>query len=66
MACECRTKHSGYANRVLVDVWADAVWTDRIVARLERHDAWLDVEVAAELLPHHVHIAAEHQIGVWR
>jgi hypothetical protein len=31
---------------------ADVVWTDRVFAVLERHDTWLDVEVAAELLPH--------------
>ena len=38
------------------------VRADRVLARLQRHDPRLDVEVAAELLPHDMHIAAEHQI----
>jgi hypothetical protein len=37
--------------------------TDRVLARLERDDARLDVEVAAELLPDDVHVAAEDQVG---
>ena len=32
------------------------------LSRLQRDDPRLDVEVAAELLPHHVHVAAENQV----
>ena len=35
---------------------------DRVLAFLQRHDPRLDVEVAAELLPDHVHVAAEDQV----
>ena len=36
---------------------------DRVLLGRERHDPRLDVEVAAELLPHDVHVAAEHEVG---
>ena len=35
---------------------------DRVLAFLQRHDPRFDVEVAAELLPDHVHVAAEDQV----
>ena len=35
---------------------------DRVLALLQRHDPRFDVEVAAELLPDHVHVAAEDQV----
>ena len=42
------------------------VGADRVLARLQRHDPRLDVEVAAELLPDDVHVAAEHQVRARR
>ena len=36
---------------------------DRVLALGERHDPRLDVEVAAELLPHDVDVAAEDEVG---
>jgi hypothetical protein len=41
----------------------DVLGPDRVLVGLQRDDAWLDVEVAAELLPHDVHVAAEDEIG---
>ncbi len=55
-------EHGGDADRVLVDVRLDVLGADRVLALLERHDPRLDVEVAAELLPHDVHVAAEHEV----
>jgi hypothetical protein len=40
----------------------DVLGADRELVRLQRDDARLDVEVAAELLPHHVHVAAEDEV----
>ena len=62
MAGECGADHRRDADRVLVHVRLDVVGADRVLALLERHDARLDVEVAAELLPHDVHVAAEHEV----
>ena len=63
VAGECGAQHGGDADRVLVDVRLDVLRPDRVLGGVEGHDAWLDVEVAAELLPDDVHIAAEHQVG---
>src|SRR5206468_1746411 len=66
MPGESRTQDGSDTDRVLVDVWADVVRPDRVLARLKRHNSRLDVEVATELFPHHVHVAAEHEIRVCR
>jgi len=57
-----RAEHGGDADRVLVDVRGDVLGADDVAVGLERDDARLDVEVAAELLPHHVNVAAEHEV----
>ncbi len=62
MAGEGGAEHGRDADRVLVHVRLDVLGPDRVLALLERHDARLDVEVAAELLPDHVHVAAEHEV----
>ena len=55
-------EHRRDADRVLVDVGLDVLGADRVLVGLERDDPRLDVEVAAELLPDDVHVAAEDQI----
>ena len=62
VAGERGAEHGGDADRVLVHVRLDVLGADRVLALLERHDPRLDVEVAAELLPHDVHVAAEHEV----
>ena len=62
VAREGRAEHGGDADRVLVEVRLDVLGADRELVRLQRDDPRLDVEVAAELLPHDVHVAAEHQV----
>ena len=59
---ERRPEHRGDADRVLVDVRLHVLGPDRVLVGLQRDDPRLDVEVAAELLPHHVHVAAEHEV----
>ena len=59
---EGRADHGGDADRVLVDVRLDVLGADRVLARLQGNDAGLDVEIAAELLPDHVDVAAEDEI----
>ena len=59
---ERRPEHGGDADRVLVDVRLHVLRPDRVLVGLERDDPRLDVEVAAELLPHHVDVAAEHEV----
>src|SRR4051794_4425987 len=50
---------------VFSSTWgADVVWADRVLAGLERHDPWLDVEIAAELLPHDMHVPAKPQVRI--
>jgi hypothetical protein len=61
---EGRAEHGGDADRVLVEVGLDLLGPDHVPVLLERHDPRLDVEVAAELLPDHVHVAAEDQVGL--
>ena len=56
-------QHGGNPDRVLVYVRLHVLGADRVLVALQRHDARLDVEVAAELLPHHVHVAAEYEVG---
>ena len=51
------------ADRVLVEVRRHVVGADRVLVLRERDDPRLDVEVAAELLPHHVDVAAEDEVG---
>jgi hypothetical protein len=53
----------GDADRVLVQVRLDVIRADRVLARLERDDPRLYVEVAAELLPDDVHVAPENEVG---
>ena len=62
VAGERRAEHRGDADRVLVDVRLDVLGPDRVLVGLQRDDPRLDVEVAAELLPHDVHVAAEHEV----
>ena len=62
VAGERGAQHGGDADRVLVDVRLDVLGPDRVLVGLQRDDPRLDVEVAAELLPHDVHVAAEHQV----
>ena len=62
VARERRAEHGGDADRVLVDVRLHVLGADRVLVGLQRDDPRLDVEVAAELLPHHVHVAAEHEV----
>ncbi|HEY6681984.1 MAG TPA: hypothetical protein VI030_03365 [Propionibacteriaceae bacterium] len=64
MSGECRSEYGGYSDGVLVDVRPDVVWADGVFAWLQWHDQWFHVEVAAELLPHHMHVAAEYQVQV--
>ena len=59
---ERRAQDGGHADRVLVDVRLDVLGPDRELVRLQRDDPRLDVEVAAELLPHDVHVAAEDEV----
>ena len=55
-------EHRRDADRVLVDVRLDVLGADRVLVVLQRDDPRLDVEVAAELLPHDVHVAAEDEV----
>jgi hypothetical protein len=66
MPGERGAENGGHADRVLVDVRLDVVGPDRVLAGLQRDDARLHVEVAAELLPDDVHVAAEHEIRARR
>ena len=59
---ERRAEDGGDADGVLVEVRRDVVRADRVLALGERDDPRLDVEVAAELLPHDVDVAAEDQV----
>jgi hypothetical protein len=59
---EGRSDHRRHADRVLVDVRLHVLGPDRVLARLQRDDPRLDVEVAAELLPHHMNVAAEDEV----
>ncbi len=62
VAGEGRPDHGGDADRVLVDVGLHVLGADRVLVGLQRHDPRLDVEVAAELLPDDVHVAAEDEV----
>ncbi len=62
VAGEGRPDHRRDADRVLVDVGLDVLGADRVLARLKGDDPRLDVEVAAELLPDDVDVAAEDQV----
>jgi hypothetical protein len=63
MAREGRADHRSHPDRVLVHVRLDVLGADRELVGLQGDDSRLDVEVAGELLPHHVHVAAEDQVG---
>ena len=63
MPGEGGAEHGGDADRVLVDVGLDVLGADRVLVGRERDDARLDVEVAAELLPDDVDVAAEDEVG---
>ena len=51
-----------HADGVLVDVLEHLLGRDDVAALLHRQVARLDVEVAAELLPHHLDVGAHHQV----
>ena len=55
-------EHGGHADRVLVHVGLHVLGADRVLVLRERDDPRLHVEVAAELLPDDVHVAAEDQV----
>ena len=59
---ERRPDDRGDADRVLVEVGLHVVGPDDVLAVLQRDDPRLDVEVAAELVPHDVHVAAEDEV----
>ena len=62
VAGERRAEYGGDADRVLVDVRLHVLRPDRVLVGLQRDDPRLDVEVAAELLPHDMDVAAEDQV----
>ena len=62
VARERRAQHRRDADRVLIDMRLDILGADHVLIGLQRNDPRLDIEVATELLPHHMHVAAEHQI----
>jgi hypothetical protein len=62
VAREGRAQHGGHADRVLVDVRLHVFGADRVLVLLQRDDPRLDVEVAAELLPDDVDVAAEDEV----
>ena len=66
MPGERGAEDGGHADRVLVEVGFHVLGPDRVLVALERDDSRLDVEVAAELLPHHVHVAAEDEVRAAR
>ena len=53
-------------DRVLVEVRLHVLGADRVLVLLQRDDPRLDVEVAAELLPHHVDVSAEDEVRTVR
>jgi hypothetical protein len=56
-------EHRRHPDRVLIDVWLHVLGPDRVLVVRERHDARLDIEIATELLPHDMHVTAEHEVG---
>ena len=64
MAGEGRAQHGGDADRVLIDERNHVLGPDHVLVWLQRHDPRLDVEVAAELLPDDMNVAAEDEIGL--
>ena len=62
LARERRAGDGDDADRVLVDPRLELVGADGRLALRQRDLARLDVEVAAELVPDHVHVAAEDQV----
>ena len=62
VAGEGGAEDGGDADRVLVDMGLDVLGSDHVLVVLQRHDPRFDVEVAAELLPDHVNVAAEDQV----
>src|SRR5687767_12480834 len=62
MPGEGRAEDGCDADRVLVEVRLDVLWADRVLIGLERDDSGLDVEVAAELLPDDVDVAAKDEV----
>ncbi len=63
---ERRAEDGRDADRVLVEVRLHVVGADRVLVLLERDDPRFDVEVAAELLPHHVDVSSEHEVRPFR
>ena len=59
---ERRPQHGRHADRVLIHMRFDVLGPDRVLMRLQRHDPGLQVEVATELLPDHVHVTPEHEV----
>ena len=62
VAGEGRAEDGGDADRVLVDVRLDVLGPDHVLVLAQADDPRFDVEVAAELLPDHVDVAAEDEV----
>jgi hypothetical protein len=59
---KCGAEDGGDADRVRVEVRLHVLGADRVLVFLQRDDPRFDIEVAAELLPHHVDVSSEHEI----
>ena len=64
VAGERGAEHAHDTDGVLVDVRRHVVGPDRVLVLRQGHDPRLDVEVAAELLPDHVHVPTEDEVGL--
>ena len=64
VAGEGGAEDGGDADRVLVEVGLDVLGADRVLVLLQADDPRFDVEVAAELFPDHVDVAAEDEVGL--
>ena len=62
MAGEGGAEDGGDADRVLVDVGLDVLGPDHVLVLPQADDPRFDVEVAAELFPDHVDVAAEDEV----
>ena len=58
LSCKCLTRDCYNTNRVLVDIVIQPLGSQSIVARLQRHDARLDVKVTHKLFPNDLNISA--------
>ena len=61
---ERRAENGQHADRVLIDRVADLLGGHHVAARLHRQVLGLDIEVLTELLPHHLHVGAQNEVGL--